>query len=136
MDTKEIELSDKEIEFLDTNEICRVATSYNDIPHVVPVCYIFWKNCLYFASDYQTRKYKNILKNNRISIIVDIYAKTGENKAILIQGVAYIIEKGEEFKNIYHIFEKKFNWVRKDPWKENEAPFIRVNIKKKIVWGM
>jgi nitroimidazol reductase NimA-like FMN-containing flavoprotein (pyridoxamine 5'-phosphate oxidase superfamily) len=38
---EEIKLSNKEIKFLQNNEICRVATSYNDIPHVVPVCYIF-----------------------------------------------------------------------------------------------
>jgi len=131
-----IKLSNKEIKFLQNNEICRVATSYNDIPHVVPVCYIFWKNCIFFATDYQTKKYKNILKNNRISIIIDVYDKTNGNKALFIQGLGSIIEKGEEFKNIYDIFEKKFTWVKKDPWKENEAPFVKVNIKKKIEWGL
>jgi len=131
-----IKLSNKEIKFLQNNEICRVATSYNDIPHVVPVCYIFWKNCIFFATDYQTKKYKNILKNNRISIIIDVYDKTNGNKALVIQGLGSIIEKGEEFKNIYDIFEKKFTWVKKDPWKEHEAPFVKVHIKKKIEWGL
>ena len=36
----------------------------------------------------------------------------------------------------YAIFEKKFAWVKKDPWKENEAPFVKVYIKKKIEWGL
>ena len=136
MDNKEIRLSNKEIKFLQNNEICRVATSYNDIPHVVPVCYIFSNNCIFFATDYQTKKYKNILKNNQISIIIDVYDKTNGNKALFIQGLGSIIEKGEEFKKIYAIFEKKFAWVKKDPWKENEAPFVKVYIKKKIEWGL
>ena len=136
MENEEIKLSNKEIKFLQNNEICRVATSYNDIPHVVPVCYIFWKNCIFFATDYQTKKYKNIHKNNRISIIIDVYDKTNGNKALFIQGLGSIIEKGEEFKNIYDIFEKKFTWVKKDPWKEHEAPFVKVHIKKKIEWGL
>ena len=136
MENEGIKLSNKEIKFLQNNEICRVATSYNDIPHVVPVCYIFWKNCIFFATDYQTKKYKNILKNNRISIIIDVYDKTNGNKALVIQGLGSIIEKGEEFKNIYDIFEKKFTWVKKDPWKEHEAPFVKVHIKKKIEWGL
>jgi nitroimidazol reductase NimA-like FMN-containing flavoprotein (pyridoxamine 5'-phosphate oxidase superfamily) len=136
VENEEIKLSNKEIKFLQNNEICRIATSYNDIPHVVPVCYIFWNNCIFFATDYQTKKYKNILKNNRISIIIDVYDKTNGNKALFIHGLGSIIEKGEEFKNIYDIFEKKFIWVKKDPWKENEAPFVKVHIKKKIEWGL
>lgn len=131
-----IKFSRKENQFLQENEVCRIATSFRDIPHVVPICYIYLNNFLYFATDYNTKKYNNILHNNHISIIVDVYDSIEGNKAVLIDGHAYIIEKGEEFKRIYPYFEKKFKWVRNDPWKEGEAPFIKVIINAKVSWGL
>ena len=33
--------SQKESKFIIDNEICRIATAKNNIPHVIPVCYIY-----------------------------------------------------------------------------------------------
>jgi nitroimidazol reductase NimA-like FMN-containing flavoprotein (pyridoxamine 5'-phosphate oxidase superfamily) len=58
-DNNNIKFSDKEIQFLLNNEVCRVATvSPGNIPRVVPVSYIFTDNLFFFATDYNTRKYK------------------------------------------------------------------------------
>jgi uncharacterized protein len=126
----------KERKFLLENEVCRVSTSHNEVPHVTPVAYIYEKNFLFFATDYETRKYKNLKVNNRIAASIDIYNSSIENKAVLVQGTADIIEKGREFKNLYQKFYKKFEWVRKDPWKEGEAPFIKIKTFNKISWGL
>lgn len=126
----------KERKFLLENEVCRVSTSHNEVPHVTPVAYIYEKNLLFFATDYETRKYKNLKVNNRIAASIDIYSSSIENKAVLVQGTADIIEKGREFRNLYQKFYKKFEWVRKDPWKEGEAPFIKIKTFNKISWGL
>jgi nitroimidazol reductase NimA-like FMN-containing flavoprotein (pyridoxamine 5'-phosphate oxidase superfamily) len=126
----------KERKFLLENEVCRVSTSRNEVPHVTPVAYIYEKNFLFFATDYETRKYKNLKVNNRIAASIDIYNSSIENKAVLVQGTADIIEKGREFRNLYQKFYKKFEWVRKDPWKEGEAPFIKIKTFNKISWGL
>ena len=126
----------KERKFLLENEVCRVSTSHNEVPHVTPVTYIYEKNFLFFATDYETRKYKNLKVNNRIAASIDIYSSSIENKAVLVQGTADIIEKGREFRNLYQKFYKKFEWVRKDPWKEGEAPFIKIKTFNKISWGL
>jgi nitroimidazol reductase NimA-like FMN-containing flavoprotein (pyridoxamine 5'-phosphate oxidase superfamily) len=126
----------KERKFLLENEVCRVSTSHNEVPHVTPVAYIYEKNFLFFATDYETRKYKNLKVNNRIAASIDIYNSSIENKAVLVQGTADIIEKGREFRNLYQKFYKKFEWVRKDPWKEGEAPFIKIRTFNKISWGL
>jgi uncharacterized protein len=126
----------KEQKFLLENEVCRVSTSHNEVPHVTPVAYIYEKNLLFFATDYETRKYKNLKVNNRIAASIDIYSSSIENKAVLVQGTADIIEKGREFRNLYQKFYKKFEWVRKDPWKEGEAPFIKIKTFNKISWGL
>jgi nitroimidazol reductase NimA-like FMN-containing flavoprotein (pyridoxamine 5'-phosphate oxidase superfamily) len=126
----------KERKFLLENEVCRVSTSHNEVPHVSPVAYIYEKNFLFFATDYETRKYKNLKVNNRIAASIDIYNSSIENKAVVLQGTADIIERGREFRNLYQKFYKKFEWVRKDPWKEGEAPFIKIKTFNKISWGL
>ena len=125
-----------EKEFLGQNELCKVATSHNDSPHVTPVNFIFNDGSFYFATDYESRKYKNLAKNKSIALVVDTYNSTTDNKAVVIQGAAEIIEKGREFKRLYDMFYKKFDWVREDPWEEEEAPFVRVRPLHKASWGL
>jgi len=135
-DDNDIKFSDKEIQFLRNNEICRVATvSPGNIPHVVPVSYIFMDNLLFFATDYNTRKYKNLKENKNVAIVIDIYDST-HNRAVAIQGTREFIERGEDFKKMYDIFYRKFEWVRQEPWKEGEAPFVAVKPFRKISWGL
>lgn len=134
--SRQVIFNKKERKFLLENEVCRVSTSHNEVPHVTPVTYIYEKNFLFFATDYETRKYKNLKVNNRIAASIDIYSSSIENKAVLVQGTADIIEKGREFRNLYQKFYKKFEWVRKDPWKEGEAPFIKIKTFNKISWGL
>ena len=67
--------------------------------------------------------------------MIDVY-KSGWHKAICIQGHAEIIEAGTDFKKLYEIFYNKFAWVRKDPWKENEALFLKIIPSNKISWGL
>lgn len=65
--------SKREKKFLLENEACRVSTSHNNVPHIAPVTYIYQRNFLFFATDYETRKYKNLKVNNRIAAATDIY---------------------------------------------------------------
>jgi nitroimidazol reductase NimA-like FMN-containing flavoprotein (pyridoxamine 5'-phosphate oxidase superfamily) len=128
--------SKSEEKFLLENEVCRISTSHNDVPHIVPVTYIYQKNSLFFATDYETQKYKNLKVNNRIAAAIDVYNSSIENKAVVVQGTAKIIEMGREFRDLYQRFYRKFEWVRKDPWNEGEAPFIKIKTINKISWGL
>ncbi|MFB5624799.1 MAG: pyridoxamine 5'-phosphate oxidase family protein [Nitrosopumilus sp.] len=130
-----IEFKQSEIDFLNSLEEARIATSHNDIPHVKPVSFVKINNSIIIATDYDTRTYTNIKFNHNVGIVIDIY-KSGNHKAVCIQGKAEIIENGEEFKKIYEIFFKKFQWVREDPWNENEAPFLKIIPTTKISWGL
>lgn len=130
-----LKYSSKEIKFLESLEESRLATCHDNIPHVKPVSYIFQNNAIFIATDYETRTFQNIMKNPKIAIVVDQY-KTHEHKAICIQGRVEIIDKGEEFGIIYQKFFNKFKWVRDDPWKENEAPFLKIITTNKTSWGL
>jgi nitroimidazol reductase NimA-like FMN-containing flavoprotein (pyridoxamine 5'-phosphate oxidase superfamily) len=130
-----IEFTQKEIDFLENNEACRIATSYNDIPHVTPVTYYFENGRFYIATDYNTKKYSNLIKNKNAAVTIDIYLE-GKHKAVIVQGTAEFIERGKEYVRLYEIFFKKFYWVKETPWKEGEAPFVKITPQKKTSWGL
>lgn len=130
-----IEFSPKEIEFLQSLEESRLATCHDEIPHVKPVSYIFYQNSILIATDYKTRTFKNIQKNPKTAIVIDVY-KSGGHRAICIQGNTQIIEKGPEFQEIYKLFYAKFQWVRAEPWDEMEAPFLKIIPIAKSSWGI
>jgi uncharacterized protein len=129
-----VKFSETEVQFLEQNELCRFATaSKNGEPHVVPVSYVFHDGSPYIVTDYGTRKLKNLRENPHAAILVDT---AGTQKLLLISGPVAIVEKGEEYRKLYKIFHAKLDWVRRDPWKEGEAPFVRINPTFKAGWGL
>jgi uncharacterized protein len=130
-----VNFSRAERDFLNSNEACRIATCHDGISHVVPVSYVFEHGSFFIATDYETKKYDNIKHNKRVALVIDIYSSVG-NSAVCMQGTAEIIEKGEEFARLYKIFHDRFEWVRRDPWEEGEAPFLKVTPTNKVSWGL
>lgn len=128
------QLTSKEIHFVKNNDICRFATSLADKPHVVPVSYLYKAGNFYVASDYKTKN-SNIKKNPHVGLVVDIYIPNG-NRGLTIQGFARLIECGQAFKEMYDLFFQKFDWVRNEPWKEGDAPFIEIVVLSKSSWGI
>ena len=127
------DFTNAEKRFLDKNEIARLATVSSDgMPHVVPVSYVFRNGVFLIAIDYETRKYRNILRNPQVALVVDAIRP---NRGVLIQGRAEIFENGVEFRSTYEVFLEKFSWVRADPWKEGEAPFVKIQPTTKASWG-
>jgi len=124
----------KEKKFLETHELCRLATVYPDGgPHVVPVNYVFQDDVFYIAAEYESRKVQNIRRNNKVALVVDVYRP---NKGVMIRGEAALLERGHEFRRTYEAFYKRFLWVRRDPWSEGEAPFIAIRPVQKVSWGL
>ena len=129
-----VELSKAEERFLIRNELGRLATvSPDGTPHVVPVSYIYRAGKLLVATDYTTKKYRNLRANDRVAFVVDVFRP---NRGILVQGKGRIVEAGPEFQEAYRLFYERFSWVRADPWKEREAPFIVMEPTKKMSWGL
>lgn len=130
-----VSFSEKEVEFLIKMEECRVGTCHDNIPHVKPVSYIYENQTILIATDYDTRMCKNLLKNPKAAVSIDIYKNKG-HKAICIQGNASILENGDEFLRIYKKFHERFEWVREQSWEENKAPFIKIIPFSKSSWGL
>ena len=97
------QLTPSEIKFTIENEFCRLATSFKDKPHVVPVSYIYKDNFFYVSTDYNTKKLFNIKKNPDVSLTIDVY-KPNLKKGITVNGIVKIIENGQMYNKIYLLF--------------------------------
>ena len=130
-----MEFTRAEKRFIDDNDVARFATVGPDgIPHVVPVCYVHSSDAFWVATDYGTRKYRNLQRNDKVALLVDV--GNASNRGILVQGRAKTFDRGSEFREIYDVFHRKFDWVRETPWNEGEAPFVRIEPIRKVSWGL
>ncbi len=129
-----IKFKENEVRFLEQNEMCRFASaSKKGEPHVVPVSYVWQDNYAYIVTDYGTKKLKNLKENPQAAILVDT---AGTQKLLLLSGPVEVIEKGEEYRRLYKLFYSRLDWVKRDPWKEGEAPFVKITPTFKAGWGL
>jgi uncharacterized protein len=120
--------------FLKANELCRLATVSSDcIPQVTPVIYAMDEEDVVVATDYGTKKLKNLRANPKVSLVVDEYHP---NKGVVIQGHCEIYEKGGEYLRLLKILFSKFDYYRKNPWNEGDAPVLKIIPEKVTSWGL
>ena len=124
--------SEKEIEYLKSQRLARIATAATELlseesmqPDVVPVGFDFDGDYFYVGgmSILKSRKYKNVLKNNKVALVIDDLKTVDpwDPRGIRIHGTADIV-------------------TRKDGYMEgtghSEATYIRIKPKKKWSWGI
>ena len=103
-----MKLSAKEKQFVQCLRVARVATVGSDsVPHNVPVCPIFDKNKVYFGTERNARKARNIKSNPNVTITFDEYTEAWDYlRGVMLQGQARIVGKNE-FRTIRKkIYEK------------------------------
>ncbi len=127
-------LNMKERRYLESRELCRLATaSASGLPHVTPVIYAMHGENIVIVTDYGTRKLENLKENPKVSLVVDEYHP---NRGVVIFGDCKIYEKGEEYLRLLKILFKKFESYRKNPWKEGEAPILKIAPTKVVSWNL
>ncbi len=125
----------KEMSFIQKEDVARVSTmSPLGWSQTTPVLHVFDGTNFYFATDYETKKYQNLKLNNRISLVVDRYER--EPQGIAIQGIVEILEEGETFLYAYDLLVKRHEYYRANPFKEREAPLIKIIPRRKAGWGV
>ncbi|HUI22772.1 MAG TPA: pyridoxamine 5'-phosphate oxidase family protein [Nitrososphaerales archaeon] len=125
-------LSSKELSFLKSHELCRLATASKDAkPHVVPVIYALDGDDIVIAIDYGTKKLENLRQNNRVALVVDDYRP---NHAVMVEGECSILEKGKEYLRLLQVLFDRFEVYRRHPWGEGESPILKVRPTKAVMW--
>ena len=68
------------------------------------------------------KKTKNLDENQQKEKEGELILSKVQNSDFLV----LLDENGKEFSRIYKKFHQKFEWVRDQPWEENEAAFIKI----------
>jgi uncharacterized protein len=124
----------KEAAFLKSNEVCRFATASKDAkPQVTPVMYAIDGTAFVIAVDYGTKKLKNVKENPKVALVVDRLRPT---KAVTVEGTCQVHERGAEYRRLLELLMDRFEFYRKNPWREGESPIFRVTPQKAVSWGL
>lgn len=121
-----MKFSKGEEEFLRKHDQCALATLLNGSPHVVPVTYLFFDNTVWIRLARGSRKHKNIVKTNRVAIVVYTHHP---DRGVMIRGRAQFVTSKVELSRIDH--EYHFHHKRTD----NENPFIKIVPTQKASWS-
>lgn len=131
-------LSKLEREFLISQRVARIATiTGRGIAHVVPICYAIDDKDIYFATDLESKKIRNMALNKKVSIIIDDYSEDWSRlKGLLIYGEAEILKNNEDYRLGRDLLYKKYPQYKDFPIEEGNTAVIRVKPFKVISWGL
>ncbi len=111
-------------------------------PHVIPIVFVMREGRLYFPLDrkpkqsddwHLLRRVRNIETNGRVSIVVDRYDEDWTKLAwVLIEGVATILETGEERDGAAQELALKYEQYGGDGLEGR--PVVRVVIERTVQW--
>jgi len=122
--------SEKEIEYLKSQRIARIATAVGSSersvqPDVVPVGYDFDGQYFYVGgiNILKSRKYKNVLKNNKVALVIDDLKTIDpwDPRGIRIYGTAAIVTRQSGYM---------------EQTAHPQADYIRIKPEKKWSWGI
>ena len=122
--------SEKELEYLKSQRIARIATVAGSSdgsgqPDVVPVGFEFDGQYFYVGglNILKSRKYKNVLKNNKIALVIDDLKTVDpwDPRGIRIYGTADIVTR-------------QSGYMEQTP--HPQADYIRIKPERKWSWGI
>ena len=105
----------KEKMYLNEQFVGRLATAYDNAPHVTPVWYAFASGRIYVNIARNSKKMKNISSNSKVAFVVDDYLTRGGIKyarGVLIEGKAEIFESGEHYELGKRLIKEKYSSVQ------------------------
>jgi general stress protein 26 len=111
-------------------------------PHVTPVWFNWYEGSLYISAFISTRKVRDILRNQRISVLIDDHTPGVVARAVLLEGVAELIDEPvlvqELAKKIYlkYLGEKGLNESGPSSWViDPENRIIKLAPSQVFAWG-
>jgi nitroimidazol reductase NimA-like FMN-containing flavoprotein (pyridoxamine 5'-phosphate oxidase superfamily) len=118
--------------------ICRVATTGGrGAPHVVPVCHVLIDGKIWFASEKNARKVRNLRENPRIAVTVDLYAEAWASlRGVMIQGTARVVAKSPTFRRIRKALYAKYpQYPDESAIGDDDSVVVEVTPSHVFAWG-
>jgi len=126
--------------FIKTQKVLRLATiDQKGTPHIVPVWYLYSAKKFYIGTNTRTEKVKNIKKNKRVSLCIDIGIQSPDIFGVLGQGSAkLILDENKVSKIVKRILLRYFRSLENKSAKElldDTDCIIEITPKKFSVWS-
>jgi PPOX class probable F420-dependent enzyme len=112
-------------------------------PHAVPIVFVLRGERLYFPLDrkpkreddwHMLRRVRNIETNGRVAVVIDRYDEDWAKLAwVLVEGVATIVETGEERDAAVAELERKYAQYRGGTLADR--PVVRVDVERTVRWS-
>ncbi len=130
----------KRDDFIKTQKVLRFATiDQKGTPHIVPVWYLYSAKKFYIGTNTRTEKAKNIKKNKRVSLCIDIGIRSPDIFGVLGQGSAkLILDENKVSKLAKRILLRYFRSLENKSAKElldDTNCIIEITPKKFSVWS-
>ena len=127
----------KQLKYLADAPVIRVATvSKNSRPQVTPVCHVVWRGKIYWCSDFDTVKLKNLEHHRWVALVADKYKANWRNMGgVEARGKARVIRSGPQFRQVRDQLYKKFPVYKSNaPFEEGESAIIEVTPERLFNW--
>ena len=145
MTNSNVLLSKREVTFIQTQKIARMATiAKSGKPLVLPICYAYDGNYIYTPIDKKPKRVrpmelnriKNIVNNPNVSVVIDRYYEDWTRIAyIIIHGTAVVLDGGKEYRESLRILSEKYLQYRHMKLSQLGLPVIKIIPNRFISWG-
>lgn len=119
--------------------VSRVATTGRDgVPHVVPVCHVLEDGKIYFATDKDSKKVRNLRANPQAALVVDLYSEDWSRLAgAVITGPAILVDRGPRFRKIRTLLYRKYpQYPVESALEEGEVVMVEITPARLVSWGL
>jgi nitroimidazol reductase NimA-like FMN-containing flavoprotein (pyridoxamine 5'-phosphate oxidase superfamily) len=133
-----MKLTEAERTFIETMRVMRVATVDADgTPHSVPVCPLVNKDKVYFATERNARKVRNIKVNPSIAVVFDEYSEAWNYlRGVMIQGTARIVNAAEFRRLRKGLYAKFPQYETEAALGERDSVIVELTPEHKFSWGL
>jgi len=132
-----MKLSRSDWAFLKAQGVARLATvGSGGTPHNVPVCPLVDGGKLYFASETNARKMKNLRANPRATIVFDVYRDSWKGlRGVMLVCAARVVREAE-FKRIRRRLYKQYpKYESAAPIEPDDSVIVELTPRSKFGWA-
>lgn len=132
-------------EFVTGGRVGRLATAdAAGEPHVIPLCYWFDGEHIYFAIDdkpklttaMKLKRMRNIAENPRVALVIDQYEEDWALLGyVLIRGRARIVEEPQEYMTAMRNLRDKYLQYRRMALTPEKNPIVKIEPERVYAWG-
>jgi nitroimidazol reductase NimA-like FMN-containing flavoprotein (pyridoxamine 5'-phosphate oxidase superfamily) len=134
-----MKLKKAEMEFVGLARVCRLATFDGaSRPHCVPVCPVFSGKLIYFASEKNAKKVKNLQRDAGVALSFDDYSEAWSGlRGVMVQGKGKIIQNAPLFRKVRRLLYVKYpQYEKESPIGERDSAIVEVTPEHAFSWGL